>query len=482
MEGPRTPQPQAAKGSPIEASRPQKAQRSFNPDLPIIGELDNSLPIDSPSIYAKGRNQGNISLDPQAKIAKITQAKNILGELLDEVDDLGSKAIIIDGICFLDSMITRFYDPMEIHDFDMSPTDKLVYKMQLDLAKVSSKVDQVIEQQKLSYAEVLQKSNQPQSQPQPQPSPPSPRVVIPLRKDLEQGKYPLVGPSTSPTSPRLGQEKGGGALRARRLVVKVPLKFLDNFDPKRLRDKINDKFFEKGIDGPVVATVGRSTSNLSLVLTTTEAFSGAFLMEKEAIWGEAIPYTSISHDAEWAKLIVHTVPIRPFSMDEGESIIRSEIETFNPRLKLMRNPVWLSKEETRAGKYHSSILIHLPSQDMAKLALESRINIAGVSCRVERYIPRHTQCNKCQKFGHTRAQCTNEVKCQVCSLNHEGKDHFCQICQVRDQACPHLMAKCANCGKNHRADDKKCQEREKYRPRFTRPAPRARSDSMDTDQ
>jgi len=215
-------------------------------------------------------------------------------------------------------------------------------------------------------------------------------------------------------------------------------------------------------------------------MTTTEDFLATFLLEKEAIWKEAIPYTSINYDAKWAKLVVHTVPIEPFSTKEGEFLMKSEIETFNPRLRLMRNPIWLSKEENRTMKQHSSILIHLPSQDMAKMALESRIIIAGVSCRVEKYIPRYTQCNKCQKFGHTRAYCTNEVKCRVCALSHEGKDHICQICQVRDQECPHSRAKCANCGKNHTSDDK-CLEREKFRPRFIRPTYRTRNSENDME-
>jgi len=161
--------------------------------------------------------------------------------------------------------------------------------------------------------------------------------------------------------------------------------------------------------------------------------------------------------------------------------MKSEIETFNPGIKLMRNPIWLSKAEARAEKLHGSILIHLPNQEMAKVALNSRITIAGVLCRIEKHIPRHTQCDKCQKFGHTRAYCKNEVRCRVYSLNHEGKDYFCQTCQVRDQECPYSRAKYANCGKDHKADDKQCQEREKHRPRFTRPIPRARSDSMDTE-
>jgi len=290
-------------------------------------------------------------------------------------------------------------------------------------------------------------------------------VVIPVRKEYRN--EPIA-------SRELSQ---AGTLRARRLILKVSTKFLDNLNPMRLRDQINDNFFMTGIDEPVVATVGRSTTNLSLVITTMERYSGSFLLEKEAVWRELIPYTSISHDAEWAKLVVHTVPTKPFFNDEGESLIKSEIETFNPGLRLMRNPIWLSKEEIRAEKLHGSILIHLPNQEMAKIALNSRVIIAGVSCRVEKYIPRHTQCDKCQKFGHTRAYCRNKARCRVCASNHEEKDHMCQICQTRGQECPHSMAKCVNCGKNHRADDKKCQEREKVKPRFIRPTYRARKDS-----
>ena len=151
--------------------------------------------------------------------------------------------------------------------------------MHIDLTKVNNKVDQILE--KPTYAEIVQGSspNKPPSQPL------SPRVVILLRKNLSQENYPLISTSHSPgpnPSPRLSQEKGG-ALRARRLVLKVPLKLLNNLNLMRLWDQINDKFFKEGINRPIIATIGRSTLNLSLVLTTTEAFSGAFLIEKEAI-------------------------------------------------------------------------------------------------------------------------------------------------------------------------------------------------------
>src|SRR5215469_940329 len=302
MEGlmtplPKTPLPRVQE-SPIEVARPQKAQRMLLPNQPLPN-MDLSSPIPAASPCPIPANRGKIgNLDQN--ISKINQAKNVLEEVLNDLDSLGSKALIIDGIQVLDAIMNQLQSPQEIQDQDLKPIDRLVYQMHLDLAKVSNKVDQILE--KPSYTEVVQSSSLKKAPHSRSNQPPSPMVVIPLKKDLKQGDYPLVGPNTSPSpspspSPRLGQEKGG-ALRARRLVLKVPLKFLDNLNPKKLRDQINDKFFEEGIDGPVVATIGRSTSNLSLVLTTTETFSGSFLIEKEAIWREIIPYSSISHDAE----------------------------------------------------------------------------------------------------------------------------------------------------------------------------------------
>ena len=225
-------------------------------------------------------------------MTKINQAKEVLEGILNDQESLGSKALIIDGIQVLDAIMNQIQNPQEIHDQDLKPIERLVYKMHIDLNKVNNKVDQILE--KPTYTEIIQSSS-----PNKLPSQPlSPRVVIPPRKDLGRENYPLISTShSSSPSPIQGQE-GVGALRARRLILKVPLRFLDNLNPKRLRDQINDKFFVSGIDKPVVATIGRSVTSLSLVMTTTEDFLATFLLEKEAIWKEAIPYTSINYDAK----------------------------------------------------------------------------------------------------------------------------------------------------------------------------------------
>jgi hypothetical protein len=203
-----------------------------------------------------------------------------------------------------------------------------------------------------------------------------------------------------------------------------------------------------------------------------ERINATFLMDKKEIWDSYIPFINAVYDSEWAKLVIHTVPVQPFNMDDGLDILKSEIETFNPRLKLMRNPIWLSKEENRAQKRHSSILIHLEDEEMARKALNARVFIAGVSCRVQKFIPRHTQCEKCQKYGHTRPYCQGEIQCSICAQDHETIEHKCNICEVSGQECPHIIATCANCRGNHKANDKKCEEWVKVRPRFVRPTNR----------
>jgi hypothetical protein len=278
--------------------------------------------------------------------SKIRQAKELLKEVLEDPSNPNLQAPILDGIKSLEYIEKVLQDPQG--NYCPNPKEQAIQQIQLEIAKINAKVDQILEKPKLvpTYAEILQNqqsSNQLSSQMSyqsnsPQISlPPSPRVVIPVRKDLEKRRYIRASP----------KQQSNGPTRAMRLILKVPMELLDNLDSIKLRDQINDKFYKNGYQDPIVATISRSITNLSLVITTMENYSGLFLLEKKALWGKLIPYTRVTHDIEWVKLVVHTVPTRPFQIDEGKDLMRSEIETFNPKLKLMRNPIWLSNKETR---------------------------------------------------------------------------------------------------------------------------------------
>jgi hypothetical protein len=181
-------------------------------------------------------------------------------------------------------------------------------------------------------------------------------------------------------------------------------------------------------------------------------------------------------DLEWTTMVIHSVPTIPFKGDEGAALIRSELETFNPSLTLMRNPIWLSNEETRASKLHSSMLIHIGDPKIAKeLTYSKQLILAGAYCKVTIYIPKHIQCPRCQGYGHTKAYCTRDIKCRVCSLGHTSQTYTCTVCQTTNQICPHHIAKCANCGQGHMADSKQCSAWTLVKPRLYKPRPRPRS-------
>jgi hypothetical protein len=472
-------------GDPMEVGEPRGSNNPIG-----IGEPMESSPIrpsspngsiPTPSSSSNGQFP-DIEKSLDSRAIKIAKARHLLDEILKENSDSKLHGPILDGIQILEIIEKGIHNPQENH----LSTHQAIQNIQLEIAKINSKVDSFLEPRKPTFAEILQKPTHSEIQNQPKNQsnqPPSPMVVIPKRPDLNPDDYPLasispgkLGPSPKPTgsapsrpSPRPSQLDEKQQFRAKRLIIKTSMEFLNKLDSMKLRDHINDSFYQNGYPEPVVATIVRSMTNLSLVITTMDNYSGSFLLEHQALWDKFIPYTSIHQDLAWTKLIVHTVPTRPFLVDEGENLIKSEIETFNPYLRLMRNPIWLSNEEARNQKTHSSILIHLESPDMAQKALRSRIILAGVMCRTQTFIPKDTQCGKCQEFGHRRSYCRNQIRCRICAQNHEDFDHKCQICQVANQECPHSQATCANCGQNHKADDKKCQEWEKVRPRFIRP-------------
>jgi len=155
MEGPMTPLPKTplprAQESPIEVARPQKAKRMLSPNQPLL-----NIGLSSPMQAASPCPIPIIRVEPgnlDQKMLKINQAKNVLEEVLNDLDSLGSKALIIDGIQILEAIMNQLQSPQEIQDQDLKPIDRLVYKMHLDLAKVNNKVDQILE--KLSYVEVV---------------------------------------------------------------------------------------------------------------------------------------------------------------------------------------------------------------------------------------------------------------------------------------------------------------------------------------
>ncbi len=75
---------------------------------------------------------------------------------------------------------------------------------------------------------------------------------------------------------------------------------------------------------------------------------------------------------EWSKLVIHEIPIAPFSMDNELYLLKEEIETFNPEIKLLKNSRWLSSKENKQSKKHASFTIIVENADQANATLQKK--------------------------------------------------------------------------------------------------------------
>ncbi len=277
------------------------------------------------------------------------------------------------------------------------------------------------------------------------------------------------------------QKESLESYQARRLILHVQNEIWKDFNSYSLRNQINNIFLEKeNIADPVIASVTRSKTGASVILTTMSNFSADFLLEKQQIWEDIFSQNLkfIEKSTNWYKIVVHGVPVMPFSMDDGLTVLKDEIETFNSGLKLLRNPSWLTSEENRQTKRHASIVFAVDSEEQAQKAVRSRLYIAGEQLIAESYksAEAKTQCQKCQRLGHSTRDCINQECCQICAGKHHTRLHKCNICQTMGVECPHAKLKCRNCGENHRANSQICSFWKKQPVSTNLPASPAKSD------
>src|SRR6266498_1553985 len=171
--------------------------------------------------------------------------------------------------------------------------------------------------------------------------------------------------------------------------------------------------------------------------------SAKYLVEKKEVWKNIIPHQKVYTDEKWAKIVIHTVPIRPFSTDDGLYLLGQEIETFNPRMKLMKTPQWLSSEENRVNKLYGSVVVQLKDQEMAEKAIKFRLFLGGISVKAKKYRHQAIQYQKCQKFGHLARECRLNHKYQIYAEEHPIKAYKYDICKIQNNIYPHSTFKCA---------------------------------------
>src|SRR6266536_2582331 len=131
--------------------------------------------------------------------------------------------------------------------------------------------------------------------------------------------------------------------------------------------------------------VTKSQSNQSIVITTMPNFLVKYLVEKKEVWKNIIPHQKVYADEKWVKIVVYTVPIRLFSTDDGLYLLGQKIETFNPGIKLMKTPQWLSSEENRVNKLYGLVVVQLKDQEMAEKVIKFRLFLGGILVKAEKY-------------------------------------------------------------------------------------------------
>ena len=74
-------------------------------------------------------------------------------------------------------------------------------------------------------------------------------------------------------------------IQRKKLVIQVNKEIVKNIDNYTLRNQINDRFFVKeNINSSVIATITKSFTSQSIILTTMTDFSADFLLQKKTVW------------------------------------------------------------------------------------------------------------------------------------------------------------------------------------------------------
>lgn len=115
----------------------------------------------------------------------------------------------------------------------------------------------------------------------------------------------------------------------------------------------------------------------------------------------------------------------------------------------------LQHKEQRSYNVHKNVN-YLIKFDRLKVNLQVVNKIKSLFSIIVRWYPYvnnrsgPTQCRRCQMYGHGTSHCSRVERCLKCGGNHSADD--CLMTEI----------KCANCGKEHEANSKACDNRIKY--------------------
>lgn len=292
---------------------------------------------------------------------------------------------------------------------------------------------------------------------------------IPTQKPTYAQKAAQNGGISNPTEWKLVTKKPSPKpevpYRERRLIV-TPKTNNWTINAMKMRNSVNDALKNAKID-LLVATVAKTQRGNNIVVTVSEKYTAEALLAQKAIWEHVFDAKTIKKDVKWHKIAIHGLETEIFNTETGMEQLKSELELFNPGVKLITTPMWMSTRENRSMKRHASAILAFGSEKEATKQLSKRLLAAGSTYRTSDYrdYKPNDQCQKCQTFGHLQNKCNKAPKCQYCGQNHLTWDHKCRlpIC-IEKQPCSHMIPRCSNCQRSHFANNSICESYQAAQP------------------
>jgi hypothetical protein len=152
--------------------------------------------------------------------------------------------------------------------------------------------------------------------------------------------------------------------------------------PLQLRDNINKLAKRLGFQGILALSTTRSGKG-NLVVQLANKGARDFARQFETELKQAIGFLRILEDDSCFKVAIHGISTQDFDKDNGLSLIRDEIETYNTGLKPIGDPIWLTNRTKRQDQQGASILVTFQTEEEARRAVRYRLFIGGMSVRAE---------------------------------------------------------------------------------------------------
>ncbi len=244
----------------------------------------------------------------------------------------------------------------------------------------------------------------------------------------------------------------------RRLIVNLKN---ENWTLKtmKMRDSMNNVLKKAKIDLRVI-TIVKTLKRNNITLIILKKYIADILLAQRVIWEHVFDVKSIKKDEKWHKIVIHSLKIKIFNMKIEMKYLRMKLEKYNFELKLIINSIWLSKDENKARKNHTSMILTFKIEAEVQRHLKKRLLTARSTYWTVEYqdYQSNDQCQKCQTFKHLQNKCNRSSRCLYCKRNHQIWKHKCQLSTCKDeQSCNHMISRCCNCQNAHFANSAMCE-------------------------